>query len=106
MKKEIINVETANLYILLNQLIEGKNCILGKDFKTLLNNYYNDDFLVGEIPEFLSYFGQRENINTNKNEWLVNKLENDKYYKLETRIIKIGLFQGKVSYVPKIIDNF
>lgn len=106
MQKEMVNVETTNSYILLHQLIEGNNCILGRDFKVLLKNYFNNDYLVGELPEFLSYFGQREHMNDIRKDWIVNNLEDDKYYKLTERIITTGLFQGKISYVPEIVDNF
>lgn len=64
----------------------------GSELKRLLNEYFEDDKIVGDRPELLSLFGQRENIDEPVK--LIDTIQDNKEYTLEVDVVREGLFLG------------
>ena len=64
----------------------------GSELKRLLNEYFEDDKIVGDRPELLSLFGQREKIDEPVK--LIDTIQDNKEYTLEVDIAREGLFLG------------
>lgn len=69
----------------------------GFEIRRLLFEYYEDDDFVGDNPELLSLFGQRENMNISDR--IVDSIEDEKLYKFQEAIIPFGDFIGEKTYL-------